>query len=366
MSSVISAIGLANPEFRFSQDQILEFMCYAHQLTDNECVRLKKLYDLSGIDYRHSVIPDFGLNAGSREFFGNGTSLTPFPSTKARMGLYQTSAKDIAYQSVKNLLADIQDFHISSITHLITVSCTGMYAPGLDIDIQEQFFLSKNIERTCINFMGCYGAFNALKVADYICRADKNAKVLIIAVELCTLHFQRENTLQNWLSNSLFSDGAGAVLIEPEESRSTPIAFKMECFYNQLVNGAKHEMKWDIGDTGFEMYLSSNIAKNIKSKVSEVTKALIDKAGIRFSDISKFAIHPGGRRIIEVCEEALELPGQSLRHSYEVLKQYGNMSSVTILFVLARMLKESNTNERYMSFAFGPGLTFESMILKSV
>ena len=366
MNSVISAIGLANPEFRFSQDQILEFMCNAHQLTDNESLRLKKLYELSGIDYRHSVIPDFGLNTVSREFFGNGASLTPFPSTKARMDLYQTSAKGIAYLSVKNLLADTKDFKTSSITHLITVSCTGMYAPGLDIDIQDEFTLSKNIERTCINFMGCYGAFNALKVADYICRADKNAKVLMVAVELCTLHFQRENTLQNWLSNSLFSDGAGAVLIEPEESRSTPIAFKMECFYNQLVNGAKHEMKWDIGDTGFEMYLSSNIAKNIKSKVSEVTMALIDKAGISFPDISKLAIHPGGRRIIEVCEEALELPGQSLTHSYEVLKQYGNMSSVTILFVLARILKESYQHERIMSFAFGPGLTFESMILKTV
>lgn len=366
MSSVISAIGLANPEHRFEQSELLEFMSKAHQLTDNDRLRLKKLYEVSGIDFRYSVLPDFGLNPGSFEFFGNGPALDPFPGTKARMDEYQRSAKEVATQAVQNLFSGINDFDPSLITHLITVSCTGMYAPGLDIDIQEQFSLSKSIERTGINFMGCYGAFNALKVADYISRADKNAKILIVAVELCTLHFQRESTLQNWLSNALFSDGGGAVLIESEDSRSTERAFKLHCFYNQLVSEAKDEMKWNIGNTGFDMYLSSHIPKNIKSKISEVTNALIHKAGIKLEEVTKLAIHPGGRRILDVCEESLDFPADALKHSYETLRQYGNMSSVTILFVLARMLNEAKQGEQVMSFAFGPGLTFESMILKTV
>lgn len=366
MSSVISAIGLANPKYRFRQAQIFEFMCKAHQLTDNECIRLKKLYDVSGIDYRYSAIADFGLDAGDFRFFGNGPSLTPFPSTKARMDEYQRSAIEVATPAIENLLSEIKDFDLSSITHLITVSCTGMYAPGLDIDIQERFSLSKSVERTCINFMGCYGAFNALKVADYICRADEEAKVLVVAAELCTLHFQRENTLKNWLSNSLFSDGASAVLIEAECNRSTAKAYNMRCFYNQLVSEAKDEMRWSIGDTGFDMDLSLHISKNIKSKVNEVTNSLIRKAGIALADVTNLAIHPGGRRIIEVCEEVLGFPACTLKQSYEVLRQYGNMSSVTILFVLGRMLKEAQQDEHIMSFAFGPGLTFESMILKTV
>lgn len=366
MSSVISAIGLANPKHRFKQTQILGFMSKAHQLTDNDRSRLKKLYDISGIDYRYSVLQDFGLDTGSFQFFGNGPALTPFPVTKVRMDEYQRTAKEVAAHAIEDLFSGIKVFDPSSVTHLITVSCTGMYAPGLDIDIQELFSLSKNIERTCINFMGCYGAFNALKVADYICRADKDAKVLIVAVELCTLHFQRENTLPNWLSNSLFSDGGSAVLIEAEHSRSTGKAFKLHCFYNQLVSEAKNEMKWNIGNTGFDMHLSSHIAKNIKSKVTEVTNSLIHKAGTKVGNITKLAIHPGGRRILEVCEETLNFPPGTLKHSYETLRQYGNMSSVTILFVLAKMLKEAEQDEHIMSFAFGPGLTFESMILKTV
>jgi predicted naringenin-chalcone synthase len=366
MSSVISAIGLATPRHRFPQHQLYDFMCRAHQLGTDGRLRLKKLYDASGIDYRHSVLPDFGLNSGDFEFFGNGPGLSPFPSTKERMERYRQSASLLASEAISDLSSRITDFDYSSVTHLITVSCTGMYAPGLDIDIQESLGLSAHIERTCINFMGCYGAFNALKVADYICRADTNAKVLVVGVELCTLHFQRESTLPNWLANSLFGDGASAVLVEPAQSRSTAKAFELLCFYNLLVTDAKDQMQWTIGNTGFDMYLSSQIAKNIKSRVREVTDALLQKAEMKLDIVSKLAIHPGGRRILEVCDEVLCFPSDALEHSYEILRQYGNMSSVTVLFVLAKMLDDVSSDAHIMSFAFGPGLTFESMLLKTV
>lgn len=364
MGSIISGIGTATPKHRFQQSQILQFMANAHQLSPTDSARLKNLYQLSGIDARHSVLEDFGLSAGNYTFFGNEAGLSPFPSTKARGLMYEKYAPQIAGDAVANLLEQLPGLDKQIITHLITVSCTGMYAPGLDIDLILNLGLNKAIERTCINFMGCYGAFNALKMADYICRADVGAKVLIVDVELCTLHFQRENTLQNWLSNSLFSDGAAAVLIEPSENSSSTKGFMLKSFYNELFTEAKDDMGWRIGNTGYEMKLSSKIAKHISNKANAVTAKLLAKAGLTFKEINLLAVHPGGKRILEVCDEAFH-SSLSLKHSFDVLKEFGNMSSATILFVLKRLLTEAVPGQNLMSFAFGPGLTFESMVLQA-
>ena len=156
------------------------------------------------------------------------------------------------------------------------------------------------------------------------------------------------------------------MLIESELHRSTQTGFLLKTFFNTLVTEAKDEMAWRIGDTGFQMHLSSHIAKNIGKKIKEVTASLIEKSGLSRASISHLAIHPGGRRILEVCEDILELPEEALLHSYDVLKQYGNMSSATILFVLQKFLGEAQPGENIMSFAFGPGLTFESMILETI
>ncbi len=361
MSNVISAIGTATPPFRFSQQEVLKFMIEAHELDSREASRLKKIYEVSGIENRHSVIPDFEASHTGNSFFNSS-----FPSTADRSMLYENEAWKISKSAAENLFLNVNDFDPAEITHLITVSCTGMYAPGLDIDLIEKLGLSTSTERICINFMGCYGAFNALKAADYICRAQLNAKVLIVDVELCTIHFQKQNSLNNWLANSLFSDGAAAVLVEPESNRSTAKGFRLAGFYNLLVLEGKKEMSWRVGNTGFEMLLSSHVAKSIKGKIAEVTRSLLDKAKFSFKDVSRFAIHPGGRRILEVCEEALELPEEFLEHSYHVLKKFGNMSSATILFILQQQLQEAQKGQKLMGFAFGPGLTFESMILETV
>ena len=366
MSSVISAIGIANPDHCFKQDQIFEFMARAHQLNDSQAARLQKIYAHSGIEYRYSVLPDFGSVNHDSAFIQHDNSLDSFPCTKQRMGLYEQYAKKISNDAINNLKSQLPDFSVSQVTHLITVSCTGMYAPGLDIDLLEMLGWATNVERTCINFMGCYGAFNGLKVADYICRAQPEAKVLIVDVELCTLHFQRGNSLDNWLANALFSDGAAAVLVENSENRSSGNGFSLKSFYSELVADGKQEMAWRIGNTGFEMRLSSQIAKNIKSKVEQVSEKLTKKAGLQMGDITKLAIHPGGRRILEVCNEVLEFPAEAMKHSFSVLRSFGNMSSASVLFVLQGLLKEAEAGANLMSFAFGPGLPFESMILETI
>ncbi|WP_026905201.1 type III polyketide synthase [Pedobacter glucosidilyticus] len=364
MSSVISAIGTSNPSNQFAQSRILEFMKEAHQLDSNQARRLEKLYQVSGIDYRHSVLQDFGRQKGNYSFFGNDAGLNPFPTTASRGFVYEQNALQIALKAVENCLKQL-DFNPQNISHLITVSCTGMYAPGLDIELVEKLGLKPDTERTCINFMGCYGAFNALKVADYICRAQPTAKVLIVDVELCTLHFQKENTLDNWLANSLFADGAAAVLVQ-HEAQTDDKLFQINSFYSELISQARNEMAWRIGDFGYEMQLTSQVAKQIKGGIKNIADKLLKKAQLAFDDIGQYAIHPGGRRILEVCDDAFQLHPYQNEHAYEVLRNFGNMSSATVLFVLAALgkkLKTKQQEEKILSFAFGPGLTFESMVL---
>ncbi|WP_026897202.1 type III polyketide synthase [Daejeonella oryzae] len=368
MNSCISAIGTANPKYRIPQNDIYGFMVKAFDLDENNASRLKKIYDHSGIEHRYSVIPDFGeANGRDYRFFNNSPNFEPFPSTQNRLQLYQHEAAEIAAAAAKNCIDSLTEDLTPKITHLITVSCTGMHAPGIDIELVEILGLKRNIERTCINFMGCYGALNALKVADYICRADTNAKVLIVCIELCTLHFQKENTLDNWVANSLFSDGAAAVIVENNDHRTgNSNSLTLDTFYSEFVHEARSEMGWYVGNAGFEMKLTSKVSKLIKKHIYSISDRLLEKAGLAFSDIGRFAVHPGGRKILEAAESALGFSSAANQFGYETLRDFGNMSSATVLFVLKKLLDEPNSpsGENILGFAFGPGLTVESMILK--
>ena len=368
MSSCINAIGIANPKYRIPQNDIYRFMVKAFNLNDNNASRLKQIYDHSGIEHRYSVIPDFGESDGKKyTFFSNTPNFEPFPGTKDRLQLYQLMAADIATAAAKNCIESLDEELTPKITHLITVSCTGMHAPVIDIELVEKLGLHRHIERTCINFMGCYGALNALKVADYICRADKNAKVLIVCIELCTLHFQKESTLDNWVANSLFSDGAAAVIVENNSNRTgTGNCLTLDTFYSEFIHEAQSEMGWYVGNTGFEMKLTSKVSKLINKHIQSISDRLLHKAGLAFADISRFAIHPGGRKILEAAETALGFSSDANQSGYDILRDYGNMSSATVLFVLKKLLDDPNAidGDNILGFAFGPGLTVESMILK--
>lgn len=368
MTSCISAIGTANPGYRTSQNDIYRYMVDAFNLDKNNASRLKLIYDNSGIDYRFSVLPDFAAKSNNEHvLFNTSSKMAPVPRTSERMGLYQKEAAGIASDAARNCLKHFVSDMTSRITHLITVSCTGMYAPGIDINLVEILGLNHEVERTCINFMGCYGALNALKTADYICRAQEDAKVLIVCIELCTLHFQKENTLDNWIANSLFSDGAAAALIESSSNRiGTGACLHIDTFYSEFIPSAKNEMGWYIGDKGFEMRLTSKVSKLILKHIQPVAAKLLKKADLSAGEIDRYAVHPGGRKILEAAETALGFLRESNKYSYDVLRDYGNMSSASILFVLDKILKEDKVTEgkNILGFAFGPGLTVESIILK--
>ncbi|MDR6564879.1 MULTISPECIES: type III polyketide synthase [unclassified Arcicella] len=360
--SFINAIGTAVPENCFPQIQIAEFMASALQMNEYDQRRLKALYRSTKINQRYSVLTDYGKTIDEYEFYPNTLDLEPFPSISQRMVAYKKYALPLCLKAIDNLGT------LPDITHIITVSCTGMYAPGLDIEIIASLQLNTTIQRTAINFMGCYGAFNGLKMADVICKANPTAKVLVICVELCTLHFQKKMDEDFLLSNALFADGAAAVLITGTPS-ATGQSLALKSFFCDLYLEGKQDMAWQVADFGFEMTLTSYIPKLVKSGIKALTDKLLENCGLITQDISLYAMHPGGKAILEAIETALSISVEDNRYAYQILRDYGNMSSTTVLFVLKAIIEDVanvRKNQHILSCAFGPGLTLESMILEIV
>lgn len=357
----ITAIGTAVPIYKRNQEEVPALLAEALALTSVEKRMLKAVYKGSGIETRYSVLSDYCRTPQEFDFFPNDPQAN-FPSTAERMTVYKNNALPLALQAIQDCLA-VNQTDINLITHVITVSCTGMYAPGLDIEIVQQLNLHPSTKRTAINFMGCYGAFNAIKVADAICRADSHALVLIVCVELCTIHFQKEMKLDNIISNAIFSDGAAAALIQAQPKQKKYLS--LDAFYCDLVSQSSQAMAWKIADSGFDITLSAYVPDVIESGIQAFTKNLLKQ--LPLSAIDFYAIHPGGVKILEACEKALNISKEQNKYSYDVLKYYGNMSSATILFVLKKLLAEVNFKDNHktiFSCAFGPGLTLESMLLK--
>ncbi len=361
--SFITAFGTAVPSNKFSQSALADFMVRSMKLNHDNERKLRTIFRATGIDNRYSVLADYGKSKDF-DFYPNSSDFEPFPSTQKRLSAFREHALPLSLAAVKKVM-DSSSIDLQKITHLVVVSCTGMYAPGLDIDLIKALGLRTTIERTCINFMGCYAAFNALKVADAYCKADVNSKVLIVCTELCSLHFQKEPTENNLLANALFADGSAAVLVEAQSEQFVKLS--LEQFHNDLAPEGEHDMAWSVGDLGFEMKLSAYVPSIIQSGIQKLATSLLSKISKEIQDIKYVAVHPGGKKIVEVIEQKLNLTREQNKNALEILRQYGNMSSPTVLFVLNEIFKNlsrTDDGERILSLAFGPGLTLESMILK--
>ena len=374
MSSYISAIGTAVPDHQIAQRDIARFMADALRLKANDRRRLLALYRATGITYRHSVLADYG-RTDNFTFFPNTPDLEPFPDIRQRMQLYQREAIQLSHTAATNCLDQLPALKRSDITHLIYVSCTGMYAPGVDIELIHLLGLNTHTQRTAVNFMGCYAAFNALKVANSIVRAYPDAKVLLVCTELCSIHFQKGTDEDTLLANALFADGSAAALVSGESTLNS-VQLQMEQFYCDLAPDGKEDMAWQIGNHGFEMRLSAYVPQIIKEQIQHIVQRLLQHLA-RFTgsnhpakpetSVDYYAIHPGGKRILQVIEEVLSLEKQDNQYAYQVLRQYGNMSSPTILFVLQTLmanLSAADHDKNVLGLAFGPGLTLESMLLR--
>jgi predicted naringenin-chalcone synthase len=363
MQSVITALGIANPPYQRPQTEIAELLAQGFHLTPEQAKLVKRIYQSSGIETRYSVLRDYLAKPGEFEFFPNTPEL-PFPSTAQRMALYKAHALGLALAAIANALIQRPEIAPDQITHLITVSCTGMYAPGIDIEIVQELGLNTSVKRSAVNFMGCYGAFNGMKLANSICMADAQAVVLVVCVELCSLHVQKEFNMNNIVSNALFADGAAAVLIQPPQSAVSGLQF--QAFHCDLIPQTSSEMAWCIADSGFDMVLTAYVPEAIRLGIAEFMQRLLAVNRQSMQEVSLYAIHPGGLKILSACEEALGITPEDNRFAYQVLRQYGNMSSPTVLFVLKALqasLTKGDMGKSIFSCAFGPGLTLESMLL---
>lgn len=360
----IHSIGTAVPKNQISQKDLCKAIENNSSLDRRSRLLLRNIYNSTGIEKRHTVLDNFSEHT----LFTTEETGKSFPVSE-RMRIFEKTALELCKSAVQNCLNNLIDFNKGDITHVIAFSCTGMYAPGLDIEIIEQLGLNPEAERTCINFMGCYAAVNALKTAYHITRSQPNAKILLIGVELCSIHYMGGKEQEQMIANAIFADGAAAGILSSDNSikNKDNVKFSLKDFHSDFYSAGKNEMVWSIGDAGFNLRLSASIPGLLQDKAGLFFKRLLNKSGMEERDVNFYAIHPGGIKILEACEAALSLTKNDNKLSYEVLKQYGNMSSVTILFVLneyLKVLEEADKGKNIAACAFGPGITMESMLLQ--
>jgi alpha-pyrone synthase len=368
MQTTLHAIATANPLFRLSQTEAAQFMTRVDGLPKALRRRIPSLYASSAIDYRYSCLEDYGRNPEDFQFYPQNSSLLPAPSTADRNRAYAKYATPLALNAAQQALTE-SPYAPQDITHLLVVSCTGFVSPGVEIELIQQLGLSSRIARTSIGFMGCHGALNGLKIGHDICQAHPRSRVLMVCVELCTLHFQIEDSIESVVTNALFSDGAAAVIL----SADSPLIDGKSLFYRSgeslILPDSRELMNWTIGDTGFLMGLSPQVPDRIGAGICGYVEEILGEQGLSQSQMDFWAIHPGGIEIVRQVQSALNLPSEKLQESYDVLRDYGNMSSPTILFILKRILDRlrqedveqprSAASQLGSAMAFGPGLTIE-------
>jgi predicted naringenin-chalcone synthase len=282
------------------------------------------------------------------------------PTTSQRMDLYRTEAPALAAQASQQALA-ASGLAAGDITHLVTVSCTGFYAPGVDVALIKELNLSPTTQRTHVGYMGCHGALNGLRVAHAFAAADPTARVLICAVELCSLHYHYGWDPQKVIANALFADGAAAVVAAPDPAAPAS-AWRVAASGSCLIPDSEEAMAWSVGDHGFTMTLSKRVPGLIATHLRPWLSGWLLEKGVRLDEVKSWAIHPGGPRILEAVVESLGLDPRMAAPSREVFAEYGNMSSPTVLFILDH-LRRANAPRPCVALGFGPGLNAEAMLV---
>lgn len=303
----------------------------------------------AGISHRYSVLHQKGMveaNAPEGGFYRRGG----YPSTASRMRVYASEAPKLAHRAIENL--DLTE-EVDRITHLVMASCTGFVAPGIDQMIAKHLGLRPDLQRTMIGFMGCSAAVPALRVAQAAVLADPAARVLVVNLELCTLHLQETEDVQTALSFMLFGDGCAAALVSAD-----PAGFALGDFKSALIPDSDDMITWHVGDQGFVMYLSGQVPSKIANALREDLGGLLRGEGTQAIDL--WAVHGGGRTVLDAVESGLNLAPECLATSRAVLKDHGNMSSATIMFTLAQMLRDGGGDARGLAMAFGPGMMAET------
>lgn len=359
MHAYLNAIGTSVPE----TDVHAAFVTGVPLLLSEEKDRkaFRKLADRSGIAHRYSgIVPapahELAERYDAEGFYRPGA----FPTTGARMRRFERDAPPLADAALAALGSALDRPWREGVTHLVVTTCTGFVAPGLDTHLIAAHGLDSRVERTLIGFMGCNAAMNALKTARHIVRSEPDARVLVLNIELCTLHLQEitpETQLNTALMFLLFADGAAASLVSAE-----PTGLRLDAFASDIAPATEDKITWHIGDNGFDMWLSGQVPRIIARTVPAHVEGLRNR--IEGGQVDLWAVHPGGRTILDAVETSLRLPEDALALSRGVLRDYGNMSSATLPFVLKRVMDAPQQGRPGIAMGFGPGLSIESMIFR--
>ncbi|MDF9276360.1 type III polyketide synthase [Arthrobacter sp. EH-1B-1] len=330
-------------------------------------------FDSSGIDTRYTAVEELTLERHNETpvFFDSDTMTILSPGTKARNEVYAEAGTKLFVEAAQKALDAAEGVEAEDITHVVTVSCTGFFNPGPDYKIVRALGLNPSAQRYHLGFMGCYAAFPALRAAKSFCDADPNAVVLVVSGELCSLHVRSSNNPDTIVGTSLFADGAAAAVITARTDLAPPSgpALSLDFFETTLTPVGEESMAWNIGDEGFEMVLGTYVPHIIDEHIVGALAPLLERdeslIGVEYRDIEHWAIHPGGRSILDKVQAKLKLSDDQLVPARETLRDYGNMSSATVMFVLKHILDQpgSDSDERICSMAFGPGLTVETALL---
>ncbi|HEV3417104.1 MAG TPA: type III polyketide synthase [Pirellulales bacterium] len=361
MTLTLLGIGTAEPAYSIAQKEAADLASTFCLTTPEQAHTLQALYRRTRIERRGSVLleqPDgalprqtFMAPAVSEEDLG--------PTTAARMERFAEEAPPLALAAARGALSR-SAVASQDITHLITVCCTGFIAPGFDVRLIKGLKLSPSIARTHVGFMGCHGALNALRVASAFARSDPRARILICSTELCSLHCQYGHGSEKLVANAIFADGAAALVCGSADSLPQ-VGWQLSRSGSHLFAGSEEAMSWRIGDHGFEMTLSPRVPDLIATQLRPWLESWLARGGMTLPDVRSWAVHPGGPRIVTQVAAGLELPENATFVSQQVLKDCGNMSSATILFILERLMAQ-NAPRPCVALAFGPGLVVEAAL----
>lgn len=316
---------------------------------DNRGRAFERMASRSGISHRYSVLHESGMveaDAVTDGFYRRGA----YPSTASRMRVFEAEAPGLAARAVAALDLEGQE---ARITHLVVACCTGFVAPGIDQILAKRLRLRPDLQRTMVGFMGCSAAIPALRIAQAAVLADAHARVLVVNIELCTLHLQDTDDLETALSFLLFGDGCSAALVTAE-----PSGLALGDFLTALIPDSDDMITWHVGDHGFQMHLSGKVPGMIMQALRDDDGKLLRGEGTQSIDF--WAVHGGGRSILDAVEAGLNLPPAALAHSRHILREFGNMSSATVMFVLNRIMQTDEPGQRGLAMAFGPGMVAET------
>lgn len=368
MTTIITGLGTAVPECRIAQTAAYAATQQLCCDSDQQRRVMELIYQGAGVQERGTVLlseSDDAQSPSDAFFRPRSDPEDRGPTTQDRMEKFEEHSLTLALKSSQAAL-DQADQDVSEITHLVTISCSGFHAPGFDIGLIQKLGLSPDTARTHVGFMGCHGSFNALRVARAFVEADPQAVVLVCSVELCSLHHHYGWSTEKVIANALFADGSAAAVCRHAATGAAPAHAKFQLLRNgsHLVPKTTGAMSWRIGDHGFEMTLSQKVPSLIEEHLRGWMQTFLAKNNLQIEDVRGWAIHPGGPRILDACQMALSLSSEAVTPAREILAQYGNMSSATVLFLL-NQLKQQPLCGPVVAVGFGPGLTIEAMLLHS-